>query len=267
MELTDQYLLISSLSRQGVITETGKKLLKELILSRDPRLASHLSTDAQALVEAKAKQLYDLAFDAYPLDVAKSVSKSERTDSNQIYGEVDFDSFARILRKIQGKGKFYDLGSGSGRAVLIARLLSDFDECCGVEILRGLHEIALDVKGKFQDMGVLPSVEFIHDSFLHYDWSDGDVIFANSTCFEDSLVDQLAKLGERLAPGSIVVTFTKGLNSSCFSLLQRKRYKMSWGPATVFIHVRNHFDGSHPNIELRDIPDDLSYTDDLPDLD
>ena len=47
-----------------------------------------------------------------------------------------------------------------------------------------------------------------------------------------------------LKAGAIVVTFTKGISLTdsqglpVFELLERKRYKMSWGPATVFIQRR-----------------------------
>ena len=40
---------------------------------------------------------------------------------------------------------------------------------------------------------------------------DGDVLFANSTCFDDSLMSKMSKMAEGLKPGAIFVTFTKGL--------------------------------------------------------
>ncbi len=52
---------------------------------------------------------------------------------------------------------------------------------------------------------------FLHQgSFLDFDWSDGDVVFANSTCFDDELMLGLSKSAEKLKAGAIVVTFTKG---------------------------------------------------------
>ncbi len=48
-------------------------------------------------------------------------------------------------------------------------------------------------------------------SFLDFDWSDGEVVFANSTCFDDELMLGLSKAAEKLRPGAIVVTFTKGV--------------------------------------------------------
>ncbi|CAM9922769.1 unnamed protein product, partial [Ectocarpus sp. 13 AM-2016] len=73
-------------------------------------------------------------------------------------------------------------------------------------------------------------------------WSDGDCVFANSTCFPEDLMDALARQAEELKPGSIVVTFTKGLDSTAFEVLSKRRFEMSWGPATVFIH-RRRLDG------------------------
>ena len=43
---------------------------------------------------------------------------------------------------------------------------------------------------------------------------------------------KMSKMAEGLKPGAIFVTFTKGLNSNAFEILERKRCKMSWGPAT-----------------------------------
>lgn len=45
-------------------------------------------------------------------------------------------------------------------------------------------------------------------------------------------MDSLSQEAENLKPGAIVVTFTKGMTSDKFEVLERKRYKMSWGPAT-----------------------------------
>jgi hypothetical protein len=78
-------------------------------------------------------------------------------------------------------------------------------------------------------------------SFLDFDWSDGDVIFANSTCFSDELMTLLSKQAESLKPGAIVVTFTKGMSTPAFELLERKRYRMSWGPATGSCFVIKKF--------------------------
>lgn len=64
-----------------------------------------------------------------------------------IYGEVDYHSFYRVLRKINAPAGsvFYDLGSGTGKAVFVARLTQDFSRCIGIEVLSALHQRAQKV--------------------------------------------------------------------------------------------------------------------------
>ena len=87
------------------------------------------------------------------------------------------------------------------------RLLCDFEICCGVEILESLHYAADSVVRSFKlkflhllDTNSPQEVRLKCGSFLSTDWSDGDVVFANSTCFEDDLVANLAEQAERLKP-------------------------------------------------------------------
>ena len=190
--------------------------------------------------EDEAEKLHNALFDSCSLEHGKSVSKAERQEKeltgvkSLIYGEVEFHSFAKVLRKIPvSKGAvFYDLGSGTGKAVFVARLLHDFSRCCGMELLVGLAASAAEVSAKYEDSGfrsflaVEGSVELVEGSLLEKDWSDGDVVFVNSTCFDDSLMEAMGRQAERLKPGTYFVTFTKGLPSPAFEVMERRRYKM-----------------------------------------
>lgn len=167
-------------------------------------------------------------------------------EKSLIYGEVEFPSFYRILRKINPQPglTFYDLGSGTGKAVFAARFAYDFERCIGIEILSSLHQQAAKIVDRYNSsfkqqlaLGQPQHVSVFEGSFLDYDWSDGDVVFANSTCFEDDLMAQLSQQAERLKPGAMVVTFTKGMSSPAFELLERKRSRMSWGPATGWMNI------------------------------
>ena len=77
--------------------------------------------------------------------------------------------------------------------------------------------------------------------------------------FDDELMEGMSREAEKLKPGAYFITFTKGLSSEKFEVLERKRYKMSWGPATVFIHRRLNEDGSSVSGSLTEIADDESY--------
>jgi SAM-dependent methyltransferase len=259
-------LLVTLLAKDNIISSNGKAFMKELILRRDPRLDPLIEKfekkesvdmgfleEVHNLIGAEAQALYEDLFSGTSLEVGKTLSKREREEKDLsqekslIYGEVEFESFYRILRKINPArgGIFYDLGSGTGKAVFAARLTRDFDKCIGIEILSSLHEAAEIVVQRFNEkfrnflsLGENQTVSVYEGSFCDFDWSDGDLVFANSTCFSDELMGEVSRLAGRLKPGAIVVTFTKGMTSPHFELLERKRYAMSWGPATVFIHRR-----------------------------
>lgn len=67
------------------------------------------------------------------------------------------------------------------------------------------------------------------------DWSDADLLFANSTCFDERLMTTLATLAERMKPGAFCVTFTKVLPSGLWRVLEAETHDMTWGKATIFI--------------------------------
>ena len=259
-------LLASFLAKDGVLTANSKAFFKELILRRDHRLQALLERfqrpqmndavldEVHALVADEAQRHFERIFAHCSLDEAKILSKTERELRGQlqqkslIYGEVDFRSFLAVLRRVplQPGGIFYDLGSGTGRALFVARLTHDFARCVGIELLSGLHASGRRAERRFRRF-VLPlldstannDVDLCHGSLLDVDWSDGDLVFANSTCFSEQLVSQISERAERLKPGAFVITFTKPLTSPAFDIVEKKRWNMSWGAATVFIQRRS----------------------------
>jgi hypothetical protein len=48
-------------------------------------------------------------------------------------------------------GVFYDLGSGTGKALFATRLLCDFSRCIGIEILQALHKQAAAIVHKYNE--------------------------------------------------------------------------------------------------------------------
>lgn len=50
------------------------------------------------------------------------------------------------------------------------------------------------------------------------DWTDADVVFANSTCFPSPLMRQIETMCRGLKAGSRVITFTTGLGSEYFKV-------------------------------------------------
>ncbi|GAB5371398.1 hypothetical protein AAMO2058_001576500 [Amorphochlora amoebiformis] len=133
------------------------------------------------------------------------------------YGEVEFVSFLEILRSAKpNPGEtFYDLGSGTGKAVIAAHLLEDFKQVHGIELLEGLHKSAVDILNKFGDNKQM--------------WK---VIY-----FDEQFYQELGKRFKLMKKGARVITL-KMDNIPELKLLIRKSYKMSWGRCTVYVLER-----------------------------
>jgi hypothetical protein len=223
------------------------------------------------------------------------------------YGEVDFFSQATILERVGVKegDVFWDLGSGTGRAVVCAALLYGhlFKGCYGLELLPELYDAstraqvscieAVEAKRKWildggsvggcnsqkdkewahidmhcsgmshgmkSHLSHAPNCTFHIMSKLspfmlsltpatpatpsHADiiadprWLDGDIIFANSTAFDITLMRALAKVAEGMRPGAWIITLTRKLESDSFDLVEKRNYSMSWGTATCYVQQR-----------------------------
>lgn len=125
------------------------------------------------------------------------------------YGELDLQALGMLIYILKFKfglrdgGIFYDLGSGTGKAVIAAATMHSFSKCCGIELLNGLHTVALYHKAIWDGdtcFNHRPAVLFFQGSILDRSpttgrsWSDGDVVFANSHCFSHDMMIDLSDM-------------------------------------------------------------------------
>lgn len=125
----------------------------------------------------EAKDIYDSIVQAFPPTLGKAVSKKERDElslkaATLVYGEITFETFGTAIEKIkkvyglpgvgasgpagvlQSRGGiFYDLGSGTGKPVIAAAILHNFDVCYGIETLEGLYSVSLDALNAYNTKG------------------------------------------------------------------------------------------------------------------
>ena len=73
-------------------------------------------------------------------------------------------------------------------------------------------------------------------------WSDGTVIFVSSTCYTREVMNKIESLCDNLPPDTILITLTRSIENpnSKWQLLEKFQGDTSWGPCTVFIHLRKH---------------------------
>jgi Histone methylation protein DOT1 len=173
------------------------------------------------------------------------------TTQSLVYGEIEFWSFARILELVQPRHgeTFVDLGSGTGKGVLIAATLFPFGKCIGIELLSSLHKIAMLKAQQLASVCKLCTSVVLRDNTTEIElhcaditqqkWNAADIVYMASTAFTDELFDIVATLCNDLPAHCRVITLSKSLPNPQFKVVHSAHYQMSWGPVSVFIHERN----------------------------
>ncbi|CEG58283.1 MULTISPECIES: hypothetical protein [Legionella] len=170
-----------------------------------------------------------------------------------IYGEIDFLSFYTILERTfpSTKDVFYDLGSGSGKAVLSAILFFNVNKSIGIELLPPLYEQsntqlekAIQQFQKHDDekeyLPQMEHVQFFNDSFSHYDFGDADIIYVAATCLSDPTWNELISKMAGLKPGSRIIVTTRMIHHEQFESIYQGVELMSWGLCPVRIYKIKH---------------------------
>ena len=179
--------------------------------------------------------------------------EQELTDTSLTFGEIEFGGFVAVFRKLYNYGlsevetmsKFVDFGSSTGKAMTAAALIHPIKKCVGYEVLSGLvqlHESVLAEweknKENYPEASQEVEFEVIHGDGLQGEWSDADVVFVHSTCFDDVLMTQIASQCEKLRKGALVITVTNPLRSEYFQMIEEAPLEANWGTSTAFIQRR-----------------------------
>ena len=160
------------------------------------------------------------------------------------YGEIEFIPFIALLSLVPPDKDtvFYDLGSGTGKAVLACAMVFKVKKSCGIELFEELHQSARDQKKyleripEYQEKA--QTIDFIQTNFLQADISDATLIFINaSALFGDTWGALLQRL-RRLKPGTIILITSKKLSCDVFETKKETLIQMSWGVVKVFVFVR-----------------------------
>lgn len=164
------------------------------------------------------------------------------------------DFFLRRFRNGEG-GIFYDLGSGTGKAIIAMSLFGPFRKLIGIEYLEGLWNLSMRSKifyektitDKFIKFNGLFTIEnsniidFYKGDFLRIKWNEASIIFANSTCFTQDLMDKIGNKAKiECQVDTIIITISKKLTNLNDDWEAKTGFKrlMSWGVGTIYIYIR-----------------------------
>lgn len=181
-----------------------------------------------------------------------AVSHQARRDHNGdvselLYGEITFETWEKIINKANPKrdGVFYDLGSGTGKAVILSHLYFDFKKAIGFELLKGLHDKAISIKNDF-DKFVKPTIpnhvkdrelSFIQQDIFDVDLSVADLVFANYPFKTRELYLKLEeKMLKEMKTGAKIAFVIRAMENPRFKSLGSEKMKFGWGEATVHFY-------------------------------
>eukprot|EP01040_Poterioochromonas_malhamensis_P005978 gene5978-6425_t len=98
-----------------------------------------------------------------------SLTYGEMSDVYPLYTVFQLLSKKNLMPPA-GSGRFYDLGSGSGRIIIAAALLYPFEAYIGIELLHSLFSISVEVQEKFLSvLNDIPIIEQLPEITLEED--------------------------------------------------------------------------------------------------
>lgn len=161
-----------------------------------------------------------------------------------VYGEIEFLSFLALLSLTRPDEKtvFYDLGCGTGKAVLACAMVYPVQQSIGVELLPELYFAAckqaerLAANKKYTEQA--KKIEFILGDFLEVNLNKATTIFINSTALFNPTWGKLCAHLDNLPHLTTVITTSKTLPSKTFTPVIKAQVEMSWGVVCAYIHTK-----------------------------
>ena len=163
------------------------------------------------------------------------------------YGEIEFIPFIALIAMTHPTPttRFYDLGSGTGKAVLACAMVFDMQAYCGVELFPALHDAALIQRDRLKQLPAYAQktnlMHFINDDFLNIELTEASLIFVNATALLGETWDTLNQhLRAQTRPGTVIITTSKPLiAATMFSITHTTQVMMSWGIVSAYVHQRH----------------------------
>jgi len=145
-------------------------------------------------------------------------------DVELTYGELTEDGFTTIIKNIDNRGTFYDIGCGEGKVILWAHK-NGFKRVKGVEYVKERYDKCLELlKG-------VHNAEIIHGDMFNLKLSDANVIYMSNLCFGDDTNKRLAKKIYDECNDDVIIFCSVSLDDKYFENVKDIIVKMTWNEA------------------------------------
>lgn len=186
------------------------------------------------------------------------LARSRYDALDYIYGEIELLPFIALLSLANPKAStvFYDLGCGSGKAVLACAMIYPITKSVGIELLPELHACACTQNKRLAALTdyalTAAKIEFILGDFLELSLEEATFIFINSTTLFGNTWTQICTIMDQLPYLETVISTSKPLISTHFSPTITTKMQMSWGIVPVYIHHKKRMPPPPRHPELTD---------------
>ena len=172
------------------------------------------------------------------------IARSQHDAIDYTYGEIDFLSFIALLSlaKPNHQTVFYDLGSGTGKAVLACAMVFNVQRSYGIELFESLNNAACTRQKVLRFLpeyaAISKTIHFIQGDFLHVDFNDATLVFINATGFIGQTWTEISARLTQTTRCTTVISTSKSLKSDAFTITNVTAVRMSWGVVKAYIQKR-----------------------------
>jgi hypothetical protein len=139
---------------------------------------------------------------------------------------------------------FVDIGCGIGKNVLLIGVMNVFKRSIGIEINDSLYRKGLELMKAFNQQLRSPvdqtEMELIRGDATYIDWSYASLVYIQATCFDDSMLERISSISNKLFPSSIVIMIGRKLvDEQYFDLIGITKVQYITGELPVFIYRKS----------------------------
>lgn len=178
-------------------------------------------------------------------EVRQRIESTGQESDSLVYGEISYSAVFELLEMLKSKGLlsgsnqdvFLDLGSGVGKAMVMAAFIHPFQACIGYELIPELHQMAESLFDRVKQ-DTQTRFESRLEDYLTAEWPDAKVVLSNSTCLTREVFDRLtAKAGERMNSGTVLISMSKAVHSETWELVEQSQKALHWGMCSFFVYT------------------------------
>ena len=205
-----------------------------------------------------ARRVWHAAFDD---PVSEEIAGGGTDEEGQIsellsFGDIHIDAVFEVLSTMRALNVMrhderhpeekadlvcWDLASGDGKASLALALLHPFQKVVGVEEDPERHAGSydrLDAMPGEDKVGLLSEVQLVGDLIMDVVWPTGDFITVNGSRLSDHFMMEIAERCQELAPGAVVVSYSRRIATPLLTLVDHRVIPQVWGDMSVYIQQR-----------------------------